>query len=92
MAHRLVGDGDEAIALSHQVAEQRRRTLGSAHPDTLSSRLALALTLVEVTGDSERAMTLLTAAIDDAQRIHGPHHTHTIALLECRGALALQAW
>ena len=50
--------------------------------------MGLALAMVAA-ADGERAVTLLTAAINDAKQAHGPKHPHTIALLECRGALMM---
>jgi hypothetical protein len=91
VALRMSGNHHDAVALSGEVAEQRRRTLGPTHPDTLTSQMGLALAIEAATGDVERAMTILTAAINAAQQVYGPNHTLTAVLTDCRGALALQA-
>ena len=91
VAHRMAGNPHEALALASEVADQRRRTLGPTHLDTLTSQMGLALAIEAATGDVERAITLLTAAINAAQHVHGPNHTLTVILTDCRGALALQA-
>jgi hypothetical protein len=41
-------------------------------------------------GDLDVAFAILTAAIDDARRTHGPRHPHTIALIECADEIGLR--
>ena len=40
-------------------------------------------------GENRSAMTLLDAAIDDAEQAYGARHAHTIALVECGRAIGL---
>ena len=44
LTYSEVGRRQEALQLTEQVVEARKRTLGEEHPDTLSSMHALALT------------------------------------------------
>ncbi|HYH33503.1 MAG TPA: tetratricopeptide repeat protein [Pseudonocardia sp.] len=79
-AYRLAGEVDEALALSGRVTAERRRLLGPAHPDTLVSRMGMALARAAA-GDVASAVTLLEAALGDAEQAHhGARHEHTIAL------------
>ena len=76
------------MALSRRVTGQRRRTLGDAHLDTLTSRMGLTLAQAAA-GDIGSAATELTAAIADAESTHGSRHPHTVALLECGRSIGL---
>jgi hypothetical protein len=74
-----VGRLDEALELSGRVTAERRRTLGAAHPDTLTSRMGMALAR-GAAGDVESALTLLRAALKDAEHAYGSRSEHAIAL------------
>ncbi len=83
-AHRLHGSTDEAICLAEAVAADRARVLGPTHLDALASRLGLGLAYASA-GVVEQAVTVLTAALQDAESTCGGVHRHTI---ELRAALA----
>ena len=82
MAYRLSGDVDDAVALSSLVTAQRTRVLGYDHPDTLTSRMGLALAQAAA-GAVDSAYAVLTTAIVDAEETLGSRHRHTRALVEC---------
>jgi hypothetical protein len=88
VAYRLAGDVDDAVELSGQVSVQRRRTLGAAHPDTLTSRMGLARAQAAA-GDLEAATALLSAAVHDAEQALPPRHPHLTALVECAEAIGM---
>jgi D-xylose transport system ATP-binding protein len=83
-AHRLREGTDEAIRLGEEVVAARERVLGTAHVDTLVSRLGLGLSCAQARAVPQ-ALTILSAALEDAEAAHGPLHRHTI---ELRAALA----
>jgi hypothetical protein len=87
VAHRLAGHPGDAVAVAQQVTEQRSRVLGPAHLDTLTSRMGLALANAAM-GDVVTAAEEITAALGDAERIHGTDHERTVALLQCAVTLA----
>ena len=70
----------KAIELAQTAAVRRAEQFGQADPDTLTSRLGLALSLAEA-DDGARAAAEITAALEDAHDTLGPEHPHTVALL-----------
>jgi hypothetical protein len=68
--------------MSGKVALQRARRLGPTHPDTLTSRMGLALAHAAA-GDVSSAHRLLAAALSDAEEAYGRRHANTLLLLEC---------
>jgi hypothetical protein len=66
----------------------RRRVLGPAHPDTLTSRMGLALAEAAA-GDMTAALTVLTAVINDAEQAYGTQHPRVVALHECGHTIGL---
>ena len=58
--------------------------LGVTHLDTLVSRLGLGLSCAQAHAVPQ-ALTILSAALEDAESAHGPRQRHTI---ELRAALA----
>lgn len=87
-ACRTAGDVTRAVKVAEEVALQRSRQLGGTHPDTLTSRVGLALALAAA-GNAGRAKDVLTAALADAELVHGPDHHHTRALGACVRASGL---
>jgi hypothetical protein len=83
-AHRMRGDTAEAIRIGEGVVAARERVLGTAHPDTLVSRLGVGLAFAEAHA-VPRAIAVLAAALADADAAHGGAYRHTI---EIRAALA----
>jgi Tetratricopeptide repeat len=70
---------DDAVVLSERVTAERRRILGPAHPDTLVSRMGMALAR-SAAGDVVAALTLLDVALPDSEQAPGARNQHTIAL------------
>jgi hypothetical protein len=83
--HRLAGRLREALWLYSRVAPQRNRVLGPAHPDTLTTRLGLGLTFA-ATGDTAMALDVVTAALEDCERV-GAAHEHAEMLRGCLAEL-----
>jgi hypothetical protein len=61
------------------VAAQRARTLGPAHPDSLTSRIGLALARID-SGDGAGAVSVLSAALQDAEQSVGPLDELTVTI------------
>jgi Tetratricopeptide repeat len=69
-ALHLAGRLPDALAAFIAVATQRSRLLGPAHPDSLASRVGLALARAD-SGDAAAAVPGLTAALEDAEQSVG---------------------
>ena len=83
-AYQLAGQLADAIATFTSVAAQRSRILGPAHPDSLTSRVALALARAD-SGDTVAAVPGLMSALEDAEHSVGPR---TVPALTIRIHLA----
>ena len=81
-----VGDNEGALKLMEEVLAVRRRTLGTAHADTLDSMINLALQHNEM-GSFEDALPLALEAADKARSTLGAEHEHTLVSLSCLGAV-----
>ena len=78
-ALHLAGRLPDALAAFIAVATQRSRLLGPAHPDSLASRVGLALARAD-SGDTAAAVPGLTAALDDAEQSVGPNTVSTVTI------------
>jgi hypothetical protein len=80
----MAGQLADAIATFTSVAAQRSRILGPAHPDSLTSRVALALARAD-SGDTVAAVPGLMSALEDTEHSVGPR---TVPALTIRIHLA----
>ena len=76
-AYQDAGKLDKAIPLFKQTLEDRTRTLGPHHPDTLTARNNLAYAYRDA-GRLQDAITLHQQNLEDRTRILGPHHPRTL--------------
>jgi hypothetical protein len=74
----LVGDPEQAAALSQQTVHRATETLGRTHPLTLSARIALAADL-RALRDGRQAEKTEQEALADLDATLGPRHVHTIS-------------
>ena len=76
-AYQDAGKLDKAIPLFKQTLEDRTRTLGPHHPDTLTARNNLAYAYRDA-GRLQDAITLHQQNLEDRTRILGPDHPDTL--------------
>jgi len=67
----------EALVILTTVLDDRTRTLGPDHPDTLTTRFCIADELGEL-GRHDEALATLVAVADDRTRVLGPDHPSTL--------------
>jgi tetratricopeptide (TPR) repeat protein len=79
-----MGQFEQALVLTQQVLDAKRRVLGEDNPSTLATTINLAL-LHTRTGDFQACAELCGPLIQRARRVYGESHTHT---LTSRGLLA----
>ncbi|MFI1016135.1 tetratricopeptide repeat protein [Streptomyces sp. NPDC020965] len=78
MGHSLKDAGLYTVAIAHwlDVATRSEHLFGTKHPDTLITRLNLALSYWRA-GRTQEAITLQEQVLADCERILGPDHPDT---------------
>jgi len=76
LVYSEVGRRQEALQLTEQVVEARKRTLGEEHPDTLRSMHNLAISYSEA-GRRQEALQLMERVVETRKRTLGEEHTDT---------------